>query len=49
MSIIKELKITDEQLDKIVLEWYTERTPITFQDENGVDLEEALEQKIYNS
>ena len=47
-SIIKELKLTDEQVKKIVLEWYTNGMYThLLQNESGQDLEEILESEIY--
>ena len=46
-SIIKELKLTKEQVLQIVNEWYTcGMCPDIFQNENGEDLEEYLEQNL---
>ena len=43
-STIKQLKLTDEQVRDIVLEWYTNgMCPDIFQNEKGQDLEEYLE------
>jgi len=42
---IKQLGLTDDQVHKIVLEWYTNgMCPDIFQNEEGEDLEEYLEQ-----
>ena len=47
-STIKELKLTDEQVYSVVLEWYTlGMCPDIFQNENGEDLEEYLESYLY--
>ena len=47
-SIIKKLKLSQEDVFKIVLEWYLEMCPDIFQNEDGEDLEEYLEQQISN-
>jgi len=45
ISIIQQLGLTDDQVHKIVLEWYTNgMCPCIFQNEEGEDLEEYLEQ-----
>jgi hypothetical protein len=45
ISIIEQLGLTDDQVHKIVLEWYTNgMCPCIFQNEEGEDLEEYLEQ-----
>ena len=42
---IKQLGLTDDQVNNIVLEWYTNgMCPCIFQNEEGEDLEEYLEQ-----
>ena len=47
-STIEKLKLTDKQVYKIVLEWYTRgMCPDIFQNEEGADLEEYLEPYIY--
>lgn len=44
-SIIKNLKLSDEQVLKIVMEWYVMgMCPDIFQNEDGQDLEEYLEE-----
>ena len=44
VSTIQQLKLTDEQVRDIVLEWYTNgMCPDIFQNEQGQDLEEYLE------
>ena len=46
-SIIRELKLTKEQVLQIVNEWYTCWMCLDiFQNENGEDLEEYLEQNL---
>lgn len=46
-TIIKELNLTEEQVVQIVNEWYTcGMCPDIFQNENGEDLEEYLEQNL---
>ena len=47
-SIIKRLKLKQEDVLHIVLEWYLCQCVETFQDKNGFDLEEHLEIEIYN-
>lgn len=45
VSIIEQLGLTDEQVHKIVLEWYTNgMCSLIFQNEQGEDLEEYLEE-----
>jgi hypothetical protein len=45
--MIEELKLTNEQVYEIVLEWYTNGLcPDIFQTENGEDLEEYLEREL---
>ncbi len=47
-STIEKLKLTDKQVYKIVLEWYTRgMCPDIFQNEEGEDLEEYLEDYVY--
>lgn len=47
-STIEKLKLTDKQVHKIVLEWYTRgMCPDIFQNEEGEDLEEYLEPYVY--
>lgn len=46
MSIIKELKLSDKKVNKIVLEWYTTIYPDILQNEDGRDLEEILEEDV---
>ena len=41
MSIIKELELTENQVQKIVYEWYMS-IPDVIQNENGEDLDEIL-------
>ena len=41
-SIIKRLKLKQEDVLHIVLEWYLCQCVETFQDKNGFDLEEHL-------
>lgn len=48
MSIIKDLKLSEEDVLNIVMEWYTNgMCPEIFQTEDGEDLEEYVEQRIY--
>jgi hypothetical protein len=47
-STIEKLKLTDKQVHKIVLEWYTRgMCHDIFQNEEGEDLEEYLEDYVY--
>lgn len=47
-SIIKNLKLSEEDVLNIVSEWYTNgMCPIIFQSEDGEDLEEYVEHQIY--
>ena len=47
-SVIKNLKLSEEDVLTIVLEWYTNgMCPDIFQTEDGEDLEEFLENRIY--
>ena len=48
MKKSKIKKLTDKQLSKIVLYWYLKRTPDIWQNEDGHDLEEVLEQIVYS-
>lgn len=46
-STIEKLKLTDKQVYKIVLEWYTRgMCPDIFQNEEGEDLEEYIERQL---
>ena len=46
-STIEKLKLTDKQVYKIVLEWYTRgMCPDIFQSEEGEDLEEYIERQL---
>ena len=43
-SLIEKLKLTEDEVNRIVLEWYTNgMCPDIFQNEEGEDLEEYLE------
>ena len=47
-SVIKNLKLSEEDVLTIVLEWYTNGMyPDILQNEEGEDLEEILEHRIY--
>jgi hypothetical protein len=47
-SIIEQKKLTEEEVLNIVLEWYTNGMCCDiFQSEDGTDLEEWVEQKLY--
>jgi hypothetical protein len=47
-SIIKDLNLSHEDVLKIVLEWYTKGMYADIlQDEDGLDLEEILENMLY--
>lgn len=47
MKIIKEKNLTEQEVWKIVLEWYTKGIyPDILQDEEGNDLEEICENHI---
>lgn len=47
-SVIKNLKLSEEDVLTIVLEWYTNgMCPDILQTEDGEDLEEFLEHRIY--
>lgn len=46
-TLIGKLGLTEEQVNTIVLEWYTlGLCPDIFQNEDGLDLEEWLEKRI---
>lgn len=46
-STIEKLKLTDKQVYKIVLEWYTRgMCPDIFESEEGEDLEEYIERQL---
>ena len=50
-TIIEDLGLTEEQVRLIVLQWYqgyNGMCPYILQDEDGNDLEEILEQEIFN-
>jgi len=48
MGIIKKLNLTKDQVSEIVLEWYTcGMFSDILQNEDGLDLEEILEQQLY--
>ena len=48
-SVIEEYALTKKQVLKIVLEWYTNGSiPDILQNEDGLDLEEIIEQELYN-
>ena len=48
-NTIDFLKLTEKQVLKIVLEWYTNGMyPDILQDEYGYDLEEIIENELYN-
>jgi hypothetical protein len=47
-NLIVELNLTEQQVHKIVLEWYTNgMCPDIWQNEDGNDLEEYLEPIVY--
>ena len=47
-NLIKDLNLTEQQVHKIVLEWYTNgMCPDIWQNEDGSDLEEYLEPLVY--
>lgn len=47
-NLIKKLNLTEKEVYKIVLEWYTNgMCPNIWQNEEGDDLEEYLEPLIY--
>ena len=47
-NLIKKLNLTEKEVYKIVLEWYTNgMCPNIWQNEEGDDLEEHLEPLIY--
>lgn len=49
MGIIEKLNLTEEQVLKIVLEWYTcGMFADILQNEDGFDLEEILQEELYN-
>ena len=48
INLIRELNLTEYQVHKIVLEWYTNgMCPDIWQNEDGHDLEEYLEPIVY--
>mgnify|MGYP003621295092 FL=1 len=48
INLIRELNLTEYQVHKIVLEWYTNgMCPDIWQNEDGHDLEEYLEHMVY--
>jgi len=47
-AIIERFKLTEKQVLMIVMEWYTNgMCPDIFQNEDGIDLEEWIEKKLY--
>ena len=42
----EKLNLTQEQINKIVLEWYLNDIPDLFQNEDGLDLEEVVELEL---
>lgn len=47
-NLIKKLNLTEKEVYKIVLEWYTNgMCPDIWQNEDGEDLEEYLESLVY--
>jgi hypothetical protein len=47
-STIVRLKLSEQEVLEIVLEWYTQgMCPDIFQDEDGTDLQEYIEMKLY--
>jgi hypothetical protein len=48
-STISRLKLSEQDVLEIVLEWYTQgMCPDIFQNKDGLDLEEYIEEELYN-